>query len=128
FSILANRFRELAFLNAGLRIVLTDERTGQKQEFQFSQGIMEFVSHMNETKKPAHPEVIFFKGTRDDVEVEVAMQWNDSYSESIYTYCNNINTIEGGTHLIGFRTALTRSANTYATEKNLVKDLDANLE
>ncbi|MBX3020485.1 MAG: DNA topoisomerase (ATP-hydrolyzing) subunit B [Bdellovibrionales bacterium] len=128
FSILANRFRELAFLNAGLHIQLTDERTGQKQDFQFSNGIMEFVQHMNETKKAAHPEVVYFKGNRDDVEVEIAMQWNDSYSESIYTYCNNINTIEGGTHLIGFRTALTRSANTYATEKNLVKDLDANLE
>jgi len=128
FNILANRFRELAFLNAGLKIVLSDERTGQKQDFQFSDGIMQFVSHMNETKKAAHPEVIYFKGNKEDVEVEIAMQWNDSYTESIYTYCNNINTPEGGTHLVGFRTALTRSANTYATEKNLVKDLEANLE
>jgi DNA gyrase subunit B len=128
FNILANRFRELAFLNAGLKIHLADERTGQKQEFAFEHGILEFVSHMNETKKPTHPEVIFFKGVRDDVEVEVAMQWNDSYTESIYTYCNNINTIEGGTHLVGFRTALTRSANAYATTKNLIKDLEANLE
>lgn len=128
FNILANRFRELAFLNAGLKITLNDERTGQKQDFQFSDGIMQFVSHMNETKKSVHPDVIFFKGSRDDVEVEIAMQWNDSYSESIYTYCNNINTPEGGTHLVGFRTALTRSANNYATEKNLVKDLESNLE
>jgi DNA gyrase subunit B len=128
FSILANRFRELCFLNAGLHIQLNDERTGQKQDFTYTQGIMEFVSHMNETKKAVHPEVIYFKGTREDVECEVAMQWNDSYSESIYTYCNNINTIEGGTHLIGFRTALTRSANAYGTEKNLIKELDANLE
>ena len=128
FSILANRLRELAFLNAGLRIDLSDERTGQKQEFHYTQGIMEFVSHMNVTKKAAHPEVIFFKGSRDDVEVEVAMQWNDSYTESIYTYCNNINTVEGGTHLIGFRGALTRSANAYASSKNLIKDLEANLE
>lgn len=128
FNILANRFRELAFLNAGLKISLTDERTGQKQDFQFTNGIMEFVSHMNETKKPVHPDVVFFKGAKDDVEVEVAMQWNDSYSESIYTYCNNINTVEGGTHLIGFRTALTRSANSYASNKNLIKDLEANLE
>ncbi len=128
FNILASRFRELAFLNAGLRITLNDERTGQKQEFQFSDGIVQFVSHMNETKKAAHPQVIFFKGAKDDVDVEIAMQWNDSYSESIYTYCNNINTPEGGTHLVGFRTALTRSANTYATEKNLIKDLEANLE
>ncbi len=128
FNILANRFRELAFLNAGLKITLTDERTGKKQEFQFSNGIQEFVSHMNETKKPVHPEVIYFRGNRDDVDVEVAMQWNDSYTESIYTYCNNINTVEGGTHLVGFRTALTRSANNYASQKNLLKDLDANLE
>lgn len=128
FNILANRFRELAFLNAGLHISLTDERTGQKQDFQYANGIMEFVSHMNETKKATHPEVVFFKGTKEDVEVEVAMQWNDSYSESIYTYCNNINTVEGGTHLVGFRTALTRSANAYATSKNLIKDLEANLE
>ncbi len=128
FNILANRFRELAFLNAGLTISLNDERTGQKQDFHYTHGILEFVAHMNETKKPTHPEVIFFKGTKDDVEVEIAMQWNDSYSESIYTYCNNINTIEGGTHLIGFRTALTRSANSYATTKNLIKDLEANLE
>ncbi|MGE0526502.1 MAG: DNA topoisomerase (ATP-hydrolyzing) subunit B [Bdellovibrionales bacterium] len=128
FSILANRFRELAFLNAGLRIQLTDERTGQKQEFQYTQGIMQFVSHMNETKKPTHPEVIYFKGNSDDVEVEIAMQWNDSYTESIYSYCNNINTVEGGTHLVGFRSALTRTANTYATNKNLLKDMEANLE
>ena len=127
-SILASRFRELCFLNAGLLINLHGERNGQKQSFQYSQGLMEFVAHMNETKKSAHAEVIFFKGAKDDVEVEVAMQWNDSYSESIYTYCNNINTIEGGTHLVGFRAALTRSANLYASEKNLVKDLQANLE
>src|SRR6185503_11841901 len=115
FNILANRFRELAFLNAGLKITLIDERTSQKQEFQFSDGISQFVSHMNETKKSVHPDVVFFKGAREDVDVEIAMQWNDSYTESIYTYCNNINTPEGGTHLQGFRTALTRSANTYAT-------------
>jgi len=128
YTILSNRFRELAFLNAGLKISLTDERTSQRQEFQYSQGIMEFVAHMNETKKAAHPEVVYFKGVKDDVEVEVAMQWNDSYSESIYSYCNNINTVEGGTHLIGFRTALTRTANAYAANKNLIKDLEANLE
>lgn len=128
FNVLSNRFRELAFLNAGLQFILNDERTGQKAEFQFSNGIMEFVSHMNETKKSTHPEVIFFKGSKDDVECEIAMQWNDSYSESIYTYCNNINTIEGGTHLIGFRGALTRTANTYAANKNLLKDLGGNLE
>lgn len=128
YNVLSNRFRELAFLNAGLKISLSDERTGVKHEFQFSNGIQEFVSHMNETKKAAHPDVIYFKGNQGDVDIEIAMQWNDSYTESIYTYCNNINTIEGGTHLVGFRTALTRTANSYATTKNLVKDLEANLE
>lgn len=128
FATLANRFRELAFLNAGLYISLTDERSGKKQEFQFSTGLQEFIAYMNESKKALHPEVIHFKGERDNVEVEVALQWNDSYSESVYSYCNNINTIEGGTHLVGFRGALTRTANAYAQEKGLLKDLKENLE
>ena len=128
FSILANRFRELCFLNAGLSISLSDERTGQKQDFLYTDGLVQFVAHMNETKKAAHAEVIYFKGTSDDTEVEVAMQWNDSYAESIYTYCNNINTIEGGTHLVGFRGAITRTVNAYASTKNLLKDLESNLE
>ncbi|MFN9066280.1 MAG: ATP-binding protein, partial [Bdellovibrionales bacterium] len=128
FNTLANRFRELAFLNAGLHITLTDERTGKKQDFQFANGLAEFVSYMNQSKKPSHNEVIFFKGERDQVDVEIAMQCNDSYSESIFTYCNNINTIEGGTHLMGFRGALTRTTNSYATQKNLVKDLKESLE
>ena len=128
FNTLSNRFRELAFLNAGLHIALFDERTGKKQEFQFTNGIAEFVSFLNEAKKAAHPEVIFFKGEKESVEVEVAMQWNDSYSESIFTYCNNINTIEGGSHLVGFRGALTRTTNTYAAEKNLIKDLKISIE
>ncbi|MCB0390933.1 MAG: DNA topoisomerase (ATP-hydrolyzing) subunit B [Bdellovibrionales bacterium] len=128
FSILANRFRELAFLNAGLHIQLEDERRDKKQDFQYSEGIAEFVKHMNESKKKIHNDVIFFKGEKDNVEVEIAMQWNDSYTESIYTYCNNINTIEGGTHLVGFRGAITRSTNAYAQAKNLLKNLKANLE
>lgn len=128
-GILSKRFRELAFLNAGLHFILEDERTGKKQEFQYSDGIKEFVSFMNESKKATHPEVIYFSGEKDEVDVEVAMQWNDSYSESIYTYCNNINTIEGGTHLVGFRGAITRSTNTYAQEKKLLKNINgANLE
>jgi DNA gyrase subunit B len=83
---------------------------------------------MNESKKALHPEVVAFRGEKENVEVEIALQWNDSYSESIFSYCNNINTIEGGTHLVGFRGALTRTANAYATEKNLLKDIKANLE
>lgn len=128
FTYLCNRFRELAFLNAGLHIAVSDERTQKKQDFQFSMGVAEFVSYMNQSKKPTHAEVIYFKGEKDLVEVEIAAQWNDSYSESIFTYCNNINTHEGGTHLMGFRSALTRSTNSYAAEKGLLKDLKENLE
>lgn len=128
FATLANRFRELAFLNAGLYISLTDERSGKTQEFQYGSGIAEFVAFLNQSKKAVHPEVVSFRGEKDDVEVEVAMQWNDSYTESIFTYCNNINTIEGGTHLIGFRGALTRTTNAYAASKNLLKDLKVSLE
>lgn len=128
FTTLANRFRELAFLNAGLHISLTDERNGKKQDFQYSTGLQEFISYMNESKKALHAEVVHFKGEREGVEIEIAFQWNDSYTESIYSYCNNINTVEGGTHLVGFRGALTRTANAYATEKSLLKDLKENLE
>ncbi|MBL7669945.1 MAG: DNA topoisomerase (ATP-hydrolyzing) subunit B [Bdellovibrionaceae bacterium] len=128
FNYLANRIRELAFLNAGLHITMLDERNGKKQDFQYANGIAEFVAYMNQSKKAIHNEVIFFKGERESVEIEIAMQWNDSYSESIFTYCNNINTIEGGTHLMGFRSALTRTTNSYATQKNFLKDLKENLE
>ncbi len=128
FNHLSQRLRELAFLNAGLYISLTDEKTGKKAEFHFTNGIAEFVSYMSQTKKPLHQEVIFFKGEKEGTEVEVAMQWNDSYSESLFSYCNNINTIEGGTHLIGLRGALTRTTNNYAQEKNLLKDKEISLE
>jgi DNA gyrase subunit B len=128
YTYLCNRFRELAFLNAGLRISVSDERTQKKQDFQFSKGVAEFVEFMNQSKKALHSEVVYFKGEKETVEIEIAMQWNDSYSESVFTYCNNINTHEGGTHLMGFRSALTRTTNTYATTKNLLKDLKENLE
>lgn len=125
---LSNRFREMAFLNAGLHFVIVDERIDKKVEYQFSEGIKEFISYLNDSKKKIHKDVIYFKATREEVEVEIAMQWNDSYSESIYSYCNNINTVEGGTHLVGFRGALTRTANAYAQRQNLLKDLKGNLE
>lgn len=128
FNTLANRFRELAFLNAGLHFTLIDERTGKKQDFQYANGLAEFVTYLNQSKKSSHNEVIYFKGEKDTVDVEIALQWNDSYSESVFTYCNNINTIEGGTHLMGFRSALTRTTNSYATEKNLLKDMKVSLE
>lgn len=129
FSLLSKRFRELAFLNAGLHFTLIDERQDNKKvEFQFSEGLSAFVSYLNASKKSLHSDVIYFKGEKDTVEIEVAMQWNESFSESILTYCNNINTIEGGTHLIGFRGALTRTTNSYAQSTNLLKNLKENLE
>lgn len=123
FNILSARLRELAFLNAGLYISISDERSQKKVEFQFSDGIGEFVAYLNQSKKALHNPVISFKGEVNEIEVEIAMQWNDSYSESVYTYCNNINTIEGGSHLVGFRSALTRSINNYASKSNFLKDL-----
>lgn len=128
FNTLANRFREMAFLNAGLHICLIDDRIGKKIDFQYANGVAEFVSYLNQSKKAIHSDVIYFRGEKDQVEVEIAMQWNDSYSESIYCYANNINTHEGGTHLIGFRGALTRSTNTYATQKGLLKDFKEGIE
>ncbi len=128
FLILAKRCREFAFLNAGLKIFLKDERDGKEEIFEFEEGLKEFIAHINKKKKALHSEVVYFSGKKDSVEVEVAMQWNDSYTETIYSYCNNINTQEGGTHLSGFRGALTRTINSYATSKNLTKDLKTNLE
>ena len=128
FNTLTNRFREMAFLNAGLHISLLDDRTAKKIDFQYSKGIAEFVAYLNESKKAIHNDVIYFRGEKDQVEVEVALQWNDSYTESIYCYANNINTHEGGTHLVGFRGALTRTTNTYAAQKNLLKDFKENIE
>ena len=128
FETLSRRFRELAFLNAGLHITLIDERNNKKEQFQFSDGLAQFVKHLNSSKKTLN-EVISFNGARDDIEIDIAMQWNDSYAESIHTYCNNINTREGGTHLAGFRSALTRCINAYANNKKLLKDLkNANLD
>jgi DNA gyrase subunit B len=123
YNLLSARLRELAFLNAGLTITLIDERTQKKTEFHFNDGIGEFVAYLNQSKKPLHDPVVSFKGEVNDIEVEVALQWNDSYSESVYSYCNNINTFEGGTHLVGFKGALTRSINSYATKAHILKDL-----
>lgn len=128
FETLAKRFREFAFLNAGLKINLIDERNDRKETFEFNEGLKDFIIHINEKKKELHKDVVFYTGKKDDVEVEVAMQWNDSYSETIYSYCNNINTHEGGTHLSGFRGALTRTINSYASSKNLLKDIKTNLD
>jgi DNA gyrase subunit B len=123
FGIIESRLRELAFLNESLKIDLFDRRLGKEAEahFFYKGGLSSFVEYLNENKTPIFKKPIHFKAFKDGVDVEIALQYNDGYSESVYSYVNNINTIEGGTHLTGFRTALTRSINTYATRNNLVK-------
>jgi DNA gyrase subunit B len=121
FEILSQRLRELAFLNKGLRISITDERERRSHEFYFEGGIVSFVDHLNRAKTPIHPEVITLSGEREGVAIEIAMQWNEGYSESIFSFANNIGTIEGGTHLIGFKSALTRSLNSFAVSSGLLK-------
>ncbi len=111
FDILANRLRELAFLNSGIRITLTDERDERTSEFYYQGGIVSFVEYLNRHKKVLHTKPIFVDGAREDCQVEVALQYNDTYAESIFSYANSINTTEGGTHLSGFRAALTRAFN-----------------
>jgi len=128
FAILEQRLRETAFLTRGLRISLTDERgAGQKVEFRYEGGIEDFVRHLNDKKEPIHKKVVFFDGESDEGAVEVALQWNSSYQESVFSFANNINTHEGGSHLSGFRAALTRTLNRYAREKGLLKEKDDNL-
>ncbi len=121
---LANRLRELAFLNRGVEIRLTQETTGRDETFVYKGGVMEFVEFLNTNKAPLHPKPISLEAERERVQVEVALQYTDAYSETIYSFVNNINTIEGGTHLSGFRSALTRLVNTYARANNLVKEGD----
>ena len=127
FDILSGRLRELSFLNAGLRISILDERSGKSHEFQYKGGINSFVQHLNRNKTPRHPKPIFVEGERDGVQTEVAFQYNDSYQETVFSFANNINTHEGGTHLIGFRSALTRAINQYANAGNLLKGVKENL-
>ena len=126
-STLANRLRELAFLNSGVEITLTDERAGTTASFRYDGGIREFVGYLNETRTPIHDEVIYFADDTDGVHVEVALQATEELQGSVHAFANNINTREGGTHLTGFKTALTRVVNDYANEHGLVDDLDANL-
>ncbi len=125
WDILANRLRELAFLNKGVEITLTDERDQESlrnETFHFEGGIKEFITHLNTNKQALHQEVIYLHKNRSTVDVEIAIQYNNSFSETIFSYVNNINTIEGGTHLTGFQTALTRTINSYAKSKNLLKN------
>jgi DNA gyrase subunit B len=128
FTTLEQRLRETAFLTRGLKITLTDERgAGAKAEFQYEGGIEDFVRYLNENKEPIHKKVVFFEGESDEGAVEVALQWNSSYQESVFSFANNINTHEGGSHLSGFRAALTRTLNRYAREKGELKEKDENL-
>ncbi|MFH0918326.1 MAG: DNA topoisomerase (ATP-hydrolyzing) subunit B [Candidatus Omnitrophota bacterium] len=122
YDILSGRLRELAFLNKGLKIKLTDERSDKEAIFEFSGGIISFVEYLNKNKNPLHNKVVYFEKLQDDVDVEVALQYNDGYAETMFSFANNINTIEGGTHLSGFKSALTRGINQYAKSKNLLKD------
>ena len=128
WDILQKRLRELAFLNRGLTITLRDERPEEIKErtFVYDGGIVSFVEHLNDKKDPLHP-IISTNGERDKVSVECALQWADTYTETIFAYANNINTIEGGMHLIGFRTAVANAVNTYARKRSVLKESDANL-
>jgi DNA gyrase subunit B len=121
FDTLSLRFRELAFLNKGITINFKEERSGKKHEFNYSGGIVSFVKFLNQNRTTLHKPPIYFCEKRDPHEIEIAIQYNDSYSEKIFCFANNINTVDGGTHLVGFKTALTRTLNNYATKNNLFK-------
>lgn len=126
YDTLAQRLRELAFLNKGIRIILTDERFEKKDEFHYEGGIKSFVSYLNRNKEALHESPIYIEGSKDDYIVEIALQYNDSYTENIFSFANNIDTVEGGTHLTGFKNALTRVFNDYAKKFGFLKENDKN--
>ncbi|MDR9853760.1 DNA topoisomerase (ATP-hydrolyzing) subunit B [Paenibacillus sp. VCA1] len=127
YNTLLTRIRELAFLNKGIALTLTDERTGASNYFKYEGGIIEYVKYLNEKKEPLHEQPIYVEGSRDMIQVEIALQYNDSYTENIYSFANNINTHEGGTHESGFKSALTRIINDYAKKNGMIKDSNGNL-
>ncbi len=122
WEILSQRLRELAFLNRGLKITLADEQTEKKKEFHYAGGIISFVEHLNKNKTIVHPKPIYINGEKGDTIVEISLQYNDGYAETIFTFANNINTKEGGTHLVGFKSALTRTMNSYANSAGILKN------
>src|SRR5271166_2444838 len=122
FDTLSQRLRELAFLNKGLKITLDDERSGKKTEFRFTGGISEFVKHLNRGKQTLHDSPIYMEGKRGTVDIEIALQYNDTYGENVFAYANAINTVDGGTHLSGFRSSLTRTINSFAASAGMLKD------
>jgi DNA gyrase subunit B len=126
YDTIAGRLRELSFLNKGLEIVLEDLRSDQREVFKYEGGIVSFVEYLNQNKNVLHPKPIYFETRKEDVTVEMAMQYNDGYSETIFSFANNINTHEGGSHLVGFKSALTRTINAYAQSEDLLKDLKEN--
>src|SRR5881296_3987081 len=128
FDILSQRLRELAFLNRGIRITIDDERDQKSHEFLYEGGIVSFVQHLNKAKTPIHPDVVYLQGARDGIEIEIALQWNEGYAENVYAFANNINTIEGGTHLVGFKSALTRTINAYGVANGILKKDDEALQ
>jgi DNA gyrase subunit B len=128
FDTLSQRLRELSFLNRGILITLDDERDRRSHRFQYDGGISSFVEHLGRNKTVLHPAPVFVEGTRDGVQAEIALQWNDGYAENVYSFANNINTHDGGTHLIGFKSALTRTLNAYATSAGLAKDIQEPLQ
>lgn len=127
FEILEHRIREMAFLNKGIKISLKDERSGVEKSFQYEGGIISFVQYLNKNKEVLHSEPLYIAANKDSVGVEVALQYNDSYNENVYSFCNNINTIEGGTHTTGFRNAVTRAINDYSRKYKFIKDNESNL-
>jgi len=128
FDLLSQRLRELSFLNRGLEIILQDERTGKQNTFQYKGGIASFVTFLNQNKHPIHPKPIYFEAEKDGVTIEIAFQYNSGYTETIFSFANTINTQEGGTHLSGFKAALTRTINNYISKSSLPKNLKINLE
>jgi DNA gyrase subunit B len=122
FEVLSQRLREMAFLNSGLKINILDEATDRKEEFLYKGGIISFVEHLNKNKNPLHPKPVYITGEKDEIVVELALQYSDSYTENIFTFANNINTREGGSHMIGFKSALTRTVNNYATKIKSIKE------
>jgi DNA gyrase subunit B len=123
FDTLSQRLRELAFLNAGVAITIDDERDGKSHHFVYDGGIVSFVEFLNKNKASVNEKPIYMRGEKDGIEAEIALQWNDAYAETLYSFANNINTHEGGTHVSGFRAALTRTINSYAGKNNLLKDI-----
>ncbi|MGH9338795.1 MAG: DNA topoisomerase (ATP-hydrolyzing) subunit B [Acidobacteriota bacterium] len=127
YETLSQRMRELAFLNQGLTIAIEDLRSEKKQEFHYKGGIIDFVEHLNKNKNVLHPKPIFIQEERDSFQIEAAIQYNDGYNETLFSFANTINTVEGGTHLVGFKAALTHTLNAYASANNLLRDLKQNL-